>query len=571
MKTPWIIAGSLLSLLTAGGCYDDGPAQDYVPHEVEAEGENETSGTESAGGETSPGTTITGASSDSSSDTDTNTDTNTDTDTNDGDGPGGPVAPDAEDVGYDAPPSIDALLIDGEASESVLITSARTSLVEVLASDDRSLESVTISIDGEPVVTLTEPPYTFAWTIDDIVAADPHEVLAEVRDNSDQRTDAHVSVDFNLPEGGTGLWSDAVSQLYAGTVEDLTISPKGDVLAAGSRSLDYDDHLIQAVVRSLDPRTGAPKLSIIYPKDDAVDGAYQAQAIAVRDDGTIAVAGSFVPAQDPNKTPRPWLALFTRTGQKIAAQVLSDLRGEVNDLAIWDGDLILAGELVHSGSHAAWIAYADDELDIVWEKTITVPGDQWSSASSLAVSDAGDLFVAGTTFDGALHRALAARLDSDGAIIWGDSLPLLGESGDFAEAIIIGTGGDILVGGSIAYEYGQRMSLRWLHPSDGQTRESFSIPSASEGDQRVHSLAMDHHGRIYVIGTIGDLDDNLNAVVYKRSLDGGASLWSQIYDHAEDPFDRGRALAVDRHGYVYAGGSRSELSWPRWWLQGHHP
>ena len=561
---PWILVGTLAATLAAMlalcGCYDDGVYHDIIKlnDERESDGDTETDG--SATG--LPGVTITDGSPE-------NTDGNTDGDTDGATIPGGV---DGEGLGADQPPLISALRIDGEDGDGVVFEAVRTAILEVDASDDRLLESVTFSIDDVPVATLTEPPYSYAWVIDDVTASHSHSLHAEARDNSGQRSHSAASVTFSLPPGGSELWSDPGLPFYAGAVEDLALSPKGSVIAAGTRSIDNESAFAQAVVRIISPISGGLELDVAYPKDkDNVGGAYRARAVGMMADGRIVAGGSFIPANDPMLTPRPWLAIFSPSGMPVAVKLFKSERGEIRDLVVSAGDVLITGDLIKAGATQAWIARADDELKLDWQQTLNVPGSEWSSSRALALADDGSLYLAGTTFDGVTPRVLAASIGESGLPLWSGAVPPLGEGGDFGEALAISAAGELLIGGAVNYEDGQQMSLRWLSAKDGQSSGHFAIPSVVDGDQRVMGLTVDHLGRVYITANITGTDDDVNVVVYKRSIDGGASHWERLYDSADDLYDCGSAIAVDPHGYVYAGGSRSDQGWPRWWVQGHNP
>ncbi len=451
-----------------------------------------------------------------------------------------------------------------------MIDGVKTAILEVDAGDDRSLESVTFSINGAPVATLTEAPFTYAWVIDDVIAAASHTIRADALDDAAQSSTRKAAVSFNLPPSGSELWSDAGHPLYAGAVEDLAFSPKGSLLAAGSRALDHESPLRQAVVRVISPISGGLELDIAYPKSD-LHGAYTALAVGATKDGRIAAAGSFVPADDPTHQPRPWITIFSATGTPLETRIFHSQRGEIRDLAVINDDVIIAGELLEGGFAQAWIARVDADLVPSWEQLLKTPGSQWSSVRALALADDGALYIAGTTSDGVTPQVLAASLGEGGQPLWNNPLPVLGEGGDFGEALAISASGELLIGGAVNYEDGQQMNLRWLRPEDGESNGDFTIPSVVDGDQRVVGLTIDHLGRVYITANIAGTDDDVNVVVYKRSSDGGTSLWERIYDNADDVHDRGSAIAVDPHGYVYAAGSRSVQGWPRWWVQGHNP
>ena len=368
---PWIIAGSLLGALAAAGCYDDSSYQELLEH---ASGATDTDADADAepgapsGGETqgttitTGGTTITTGAGSDGDDTDTD--------------PPSPAGPDGE-VDEDTPPAIHGLTIDAKAVNKVaVITAVHTAKIEVLASDDRALASVTIMIDDEPVAVLAEPPFAYAWTIDDLTAAQSHSLRAVARDDHGQEAEAAINVAFDLPKGGAELWLDPGPKHYSGTVEDLRIAPNGDVIAAGTRSTSDDGIFGQAAIRVLAPLSGDVALKVAYPPVDALDGFYRARAVAVGDEGTLAMVGSMIPADDPSRTPRPWLGLFAKTGKVLATRTFAERRGELYDLELIDGDLLVAGDFIDAGARTAWIARVEADTSLSWEHTLDRRGEE---------------------------------------------------------------------------------------------------------------------------------------------------------------------------------------------------
>lgn len=560
-----LIVVSLLSLIAGSGCYSSEAWDELRPRDTDGSTGTDGGGDGDGDGDTSattwPGTTLTtGGNSSAGSDS----------------GNSEPPSPgaDGEGIGYDRPPEISALKINGNASTITSIKSVHTALIEVVAHDDRALESITLLLDDKPLATLTDPPYTYAWTIDDIAAKETVELQALARDNNGQETSVSSTISFNLPKGGTPLWNDVGPLLYTGAVDDLAISPAGSIIAAGSRSLDPDGALAQAVIRCMKPLDGQLELDIAYPAEDDQDGAYRARAVAVMADGRIAVAGSVVPEDDLGHSPRPWLATFTSTGETLTVKTFDEFRGVFHDLLIVDQDLVLAGDRLEDGKLHAWIASTDDTLHLRWQDTLDIPSSEWATAKDLAIAEDGSLYVAGTSYDGTVHRAIAARFNSpQGTITWSGQLPPFGEGGDYGEAALVGASGKLLIGGAVQYNQDEPkiMSLRWLDPSNGESFTNITIPSIGETDQSVSALTTDHWGRVHVTGTILREDADQDIVVYKRSLDGGASSWTQIYDSGTDGYDRGASIVVDEHGLVYAAGSNNNDGQPQWWVQSHHP
>jgi len=64
----------------------------------------------------------------------------------------------------------------------------------VLAEDDYGVKSVALEVDGEPVATLTEAPYTYSWTPTKAEKGTSVEFEATITDSSGQVTTSDISV-----------------------------------------------------------------------------------------------------------------------------------------------------------------------------------------------------------------------------------------------------------------------------------------------------------------------------------------------------------------------------------------
>ncbi|MEZ4379915.1 MAG: hypothetical protein R3A79_01105 [Nannocystaceae bacterium] len=567
---PWIAPLLLGGSLALGGCYSDSAFLAFGVADSDSDGAAASAGdsgdpqgaTSSSTGEPGDGS---GSGSGGGGDTDGGSTS--------GVGHGGSGGLPDEQAGPDLPPTIHAVTIDGDSGPSVTITSACTAQIVVDVSDDWGLAAVSIDDGAGTAVTLTAPPYAIPWMIDDVVAAEPHTIAVEVVDSRGQQASAIVDVDFELPAGGSSRWKDAGPVHYVGAVEDLAIAESGAVVAVGARALAGAHS--QAVVRRLSSVSGELELDLAYPPSPTLDGDYRGAAVVVGSGGALVIAGDVTPKSEPG-CPSPWVAAFTGAGEALAERRLQQLCGRVTAAAAVVDGVIIVGQRFEPGDEnegQAWIARLGADLSVVWERTLTPPSAH-SVLHALVVDDSDGVYTVGTRVDDDQRRILAFRLDLAGDSVWGGSLPAEEGEDAYAEAVVIGEDGELAIGGAVDDGGGETMMIRWLSRDTGETLDQFLLPDLGAGDQRIRALAVDAHGRIYVAGTTRD-DDDVNAVVYKRSHDGGAEFWERIYDNGASEHDRGNAIAVDPHGFVFAAGSRSVASLnverPRWWIEAHNP
>lgn len=465
----------------------------------------------------------------------------------------------------DLPPTIDALLIDGLPAPALLeIDAVRSALIEVSAADDHGVAEVALEIDGVEVEVALAPPYRFTWEIDDLVAESPRTLRALVRDDEGQEgASAPIKVTFDLPPPGSERWLVLPVGANAELVADLAVDGP-QVIAVGHR--EGVDQGSQALLRRHDRSSGALVGESAFPA--IADGErYRAEAVAVADAGWIAVAGS----GSHGDTEGLWLARFSADGALLGERLYGELAGVARGIAV-DGDaLVVVGDGGDDDEPRARLARFSVDLEPLWARTVGPEVCAWSSGRGLALAEDGTIFTAGTIVVDAKPRLLAAAHTPAGDLVWGGPAEAAGVEGDFGAGLAIGHDGDLAVAGAIADAEGQQMAIRWLRSDTGESRGVFPIPRIGEGDEIITAITVDHHHRVYVSATVDTGIGGRDVIVFKRSLDGGASLWERVFDGSSHGDDLGAAIAVDTNGQVYAGGALIHLGAPRWWISALSP
>src|SRR5262249_31759019 len=130
------------------------------------------------------------------------------------------------------------------------------------------------------------------------------------------------------------------------------------------------------------------------------------------------------------------------------------------------------------------------------------------------------------------------------------------ESG--ARAVIVGAGGDAVVGGSIrSHETGEDFLLVRLRASDGALVWRQQLTTPSYQDDAVFDVRLDPAGDVVAAGTLAEARETYGEfAVAKLRWDDGAEVWRHLVEGAESAPARGeaRAVAVDSSGDVVATG-----------------
>ncbi|MEZ4449237.1 MAG: hypothetical protein R3B09_07130 [Nannocystaceae bacterium] len=464
----------------------------------------------------------------------------------------------------DAPPVIAAFTIDGAAGP-VTVDHAHTATLEVSAVDDEAIARVRLYEGDVALAVVDAPPYRFEWAIDDITAAAPRTLRAIAEDARGQASaPAEIEVDFSMATPGADRWRDLLGSLHAGEVRGLVRSGH-QLIAVGARGFDPQAAETHAFLRFYDADTGAMTGSAAYPKP-GTKATYRANAAVLTGAGEIAVVGVGTP---PEEATRPWLAVFAPNGALLRERLDPVAGGEAHAVVADAGGLYVAGQ---GGDGLLFLRRHDLDLAPSWAIGDDDPTHLSSELRGLVRGDDGDLYVAGTVLGAAIPpRVFAGRYGADGSVRWSGRIECEGVESDQGRAIALGDEGDVLIAAAMATDAGDRIELRWIDAAAGEHRGVSLLPSPlTLGDEVPNAVVVDRRGRVYVSATTSS-GDGADAVVYKRSTDGGASMWERSIDGADHSDDQALALAVGDDGVVYVGGSLTTAGWRRWWVQALEP
>ncbi|MFH0900236.1 MAG: hypothetical protein V2A73_06375, partial [Pseudomonadota bacterium] len=128
-------------------------------------------------------------------------------------------------------------------------------------------------------------------------------------------------------------------------------------------------------------------------------------------------------------------------------------------------------------------------------------------------------------------------------------------SADFAWAVAVDTGGNIVVAGSIAVSgHGLDAWVRKFGP-DGEVvwTYTFDGPAGSDDEALAVSIDDEGSGSVFIAGYQTTVDAGTDMIVQELDPSSGTVLWSDDWD-GEGLDDRARGVDLDSHGHViYVG------------------
>lgn len=245
-----------------------------------------------------------------------------------------------------------------------------------------------------------------------------------------------------------------------------------------------------------------------------------------------------------------WVARFNGPGNEYDAgkSLAVDMHGNVY--------VIGASAGVGTGEDYSTIKYNANGVK-QWEARYNGSANDYDEPNGIALDRWGNVYVTGMAFENGTGRDyVTIKYNPSGIMQWlaRYSTPGVDRAksiavDDYGNVYITGDGGPGLTGSTVDFvtiKYNTYGEQQWLARYDGQG-----------GNEEASALVIDKAGNVYVIGASpagSDGDDAaLAAIKYNNK---GKQLWVRRYHGpVASPFNRARAVAVDRSGNVYVTGN----------------
>jgi hypothetical protein len=192
--------------------------------------------------------------------------------------------------------------------------------------------------------------------------------------------------------------------------------------------------------------------------------------------------------------------------------------------------------------------------ELLWLQAYPPVGSGVDRGSAVAVGNGGTVYAAGTLGagqGGSSDIVLVARA-ADGSLLWATPYDGPGHGPDVATSVAVSPAGAIYVAGQTT-RAGSRDLVVLKFSSAGELLWPRFIGGAA-GPDKANALALDRSGNVLVAGYNSRHGSRANAALAKYTP-AGTKLWLRIWDGAAHRADKGADVAVDRSGNAVVVGS----------------
>lgn len=276
-----------------------------------------------------------------------------------------------------------------------------------------------------------------------------------------------------------------------------------------------------------------------------------ARVIAVDEDGNVFVTGlswgsgtdfDFATIKYSNGGASLWTNRYTGTGS---------FRDWPTALVVdGNGDLIVTG-LSRGGSSSSTEDYTTIKYSnagaALWTNRYNGPGNNEDRPSAIAVDNGNNVFVTGYSYSGSGNASAdyaTIKYSSDGMPLWTNRYNGVGNSSDLPMAIVVDSGGNVLLTGSSSggyptIKYSNEGVLLWTNRYEGTV---------------AYAIAVGGDGNVLVTGYVfGGTVNSIDYLTMAYSNDG-TPLWTNRYNGPGDGEDYARAITVDANNNVFVTG-----------------
>jgi len=199
---------------------------------------------------------------------------------------------------------------------------------------------------------------------------------------------------------------------------------------------------------------------------------------------------------------------------------------------------------------------------VQWVSRYNGPGNGFDFAKSIAVDNAGNVYVTGESVgDGTGGDYATIKYNENGIVQWVSRYDGPGNN-DEANALVLDAAGNVYVTGrspigvDLDEEDGDYTTIKYDNNGIVQWISRYDGPVAGNRNDNALAIAVDASGHVYVTGTSAgsNLEDAFDYATVKYDAATGTELWAARYNGPGNSLDIAVSVAVDAALNVYVTG-----------------
>ncbi|MBK9332671.1 MAG: SBBP repeat-containing protein [Ignavibacteria bacterium] len=225
------------------------------------------------------------------------------------------------------------------------------------------------------------------------------------------------------------------------------------------------------------------------------------------------------------------------------------------------GNVFVAGESTGSGTDKDFVLIKYNDLGAEqWNRRYNGNSNSVEIPEKAVTDEAGNIIITGTSHEpGALFDVVTIKYNTEGDILWKKHFNGASSGNDFADDIAIDNSGNIYVCGSTfeAATINDYLIIKYSSAGDELWHKTYN--GTANGNDNMTSIAADVSGNAVITGTSVGAGSGLDIVTIKYSPSGDL-IWERRFTTSTVNIEEGKAVTSDNLGNIFVTGTSTGFS-----------
>jgi len=225
------------------------------------------------------------------------------------------------------------------------------------------------------------------------------------------------------------------------------------------------------------------------------------------------------------------------------------------------GNVFVAGESTGSGTDKDFVLIKYNDLGAEqWNRRYNGNSSSVEIPEKAVTDEAGNVIITGTSHEpGALFDVVTIKYNTEGDILWKKHFNGAASGNDFADDMAIDNSGNIYVCGSTfeAATINDYLIIKYSSAGDELWHKTYN--GTANGNDNMTSIAADVSGNAVITGTSVGAGSGLDIVTIKY-LPSGDVIWERRFTTSTVNIEEGKAITSDNLGNIFVTGTSTGFS-----------